>query len=262
MSLIENKAEALIYMTAPNIETVHAFTTRYGGVSGGAYSSLNLGRYLGDDPVHVRENYKLVRTALGIPAGSFASTDQVHGSCIVSARRADCGEPPPLPPYKADGLVTRETGVALIIFTADCVPVLLHDPVRGVIAAVHAGWRGTAAGITGKTVLKMVNDFGCAPSDIRAAIGPCISKCCYETGADVADALRATLGDAAESCVSPAGGKYMTDLKEANRLLLTRAGLTDIIVSDECTSCMCDKYWSYRRVSGKRGSQAAIILLR
>jgi len=110
----------------------------------------------------------------------------------------------------------------------------------------------------------MIETFGCSPTDIRAAIGPGISKCCYETGQDVADAIFRTLGEAAQSCVTAHGTlhgeKYLVDLKETNRLLLNKAGVIDIIVSDECTSCQNDKYWSHRRTNGRRGSQTAIIV--
>ena len=148
-----------------------------------------------------------------------------------------------------------------MVFTADCTPILLHDPVCGVIGAVHAGWRGTAANIAGNAVRVMSGRFGCNASDIRAAIGPCISKCCYETDSDVAGAICGMLPEAPGSCVFVRGEKYMADLKAANRLMLIKAGLSDIAVSRECTSCQNDKYWSHRRTNGKRGSQAAIISL-
>ena len=162
--------------------------------------------------------------------------------------------------FESDGMITREAGVALMVFTADCVPILLHEPVRGAIGAIHAGWRGTAKDIAGAAVRKMVEEFGCSPAQMKAAIGPAISKCCYETDSEVPDALRDILAIAAQDCIAIRGDKYAIDLKEANRLLLLRAGLTDIVVSDECTSCLGSKYWSHRRTKGIRGSQAAVIL--
>jgi YfiH family protein len=147
-----------------------------------------------------------------------------------------------------------------MVFSADCVPILLHDPIRNVVGAIHAGWRGTAENIAGDTVRKMVSEFGCAPGEISAAIGPCISKCCYETDRDVVSALIKALGEEeAAGCITTNNSKYMVDLKETNRLLLQRSGLCDIMVSEECTSCQNDKYWSHRRTNGQRGSQAAII---
>jgi len=258
---IEKRYHDLVYMTAPNIEATHAFTTRYGGVSRGVFDSLNLGLYLGDDPDHVKDNFRSLCDALGISGSDIVRTRQVHTANIRVVTRDDRGGLFNEATDEADGLITRDTGVALMIFIADCVPILLHDDTQGAVGAVHAGWRGTALDIAGAAVRKMSESFGCIPDNIRAAIGPCVSKCCYETDSDVADALYEALGEPAENCISGHGGKYLVDLKEANRLLLTRSGLNSISVSDECTACRCDKYWSHRRSNGLRGSQAAIITL-
>lgn len=260
MRFAENAKSGVTYMTAPNIGAVHAFTARQGGVSRGAYASLNLGTNLGDDDSCVRENFALICGALGIGPGSLVRNIQVHGDCIRVVARKDRGSVF-LPSQESDGLVTRETGVALIVFMADCVPILLHDPIQNAIGAVHAGWRGTALDIAGAAVRKMAEEFGCGPGNIKAAIGPSIQRCCYEIGPDAYGALSDTLGKAADQCLSPHGEKHHADLPEANRILLKNAGLTDITKSNECTSCTQDKYWSHRRDGTKRGSQAAIITL-
>ena len=263
MSFVDHDRNGVIFMTSPNIQAAHAFTTRYGGVSEGIYSSLNLGVNCGDDLVSVEENYGRICNILGITLSDIVCSHQIHSATIRTVTREDCGELFKSSPYKADGLITCDNGVALMVFSADCVPILLHDPVRNVIGAIHAGWRGTAKNITGAAIQKMIGEFGCRPNEICAAIGPCISKCCYETDQDVVNALYETLGESVKGCVvtnnSTKGNKYMVDLKEANRILLQKAGLCDIMVSDECTSCQNDKYWSHRRTNGKRGSQAAII---
>ena len=258
--LVEQTAHGVTYMTAPNIAAVHAFTTRIGGVSAGAYASMNLGMNRGDNPVSVRENYDKICRALDIETKDIVCSRQVHGKHVAVVTREDCGEIYQPLPREADGFITNEPGVALMVFTADCVPILLHDSQRGVIAAVHAGWRGTAMDITGEAVRKMVEIFGCA--DIQAAIGPCISQCCFETGTDVTDALHDVLGEDAARCIESRNGAWMVDLKEANRLLLLQAGVRNIAVSDECTSCLSDKYWSHRRMGTERGSQAAIIVMK
>jgi hypothetical protein len=188
-------------------------------------------------------------------------SNQVHGTCIRIVTKNDCGKLFTPNEYQADGLITDEPGVTLMVFTADCVPVLLYDPVRNIVGAVHAGWRGTTANIAGIVVKKMVSEFDCSPSDIRAAIGPCISKCCYETDKDVVNAMNSIL-PATDICTEKQNGKFMVDLKEANRLLLIQSGLSNIEVSDECTSCSSNKYWSHRRTNGKRGTQAAVIRTR
>jgi len=251
-------------MTAPNIRAPHAFTTRLGGVSTGVFESLNLGLSLGDERANVIENFGRACSVLGIEIEDIVFSRQVHSARIRVITRADRGAlfaPSECGECEADGLVTREAGVALAVFAGDCVPILLHDPILGAIGAVHAGWRGTVADIAGAAVKKMAGEFGCRPSDIRAAIGPCISKCCFETGSDVTDALYSAIPEAADACITPRGAKYMTDLKEANRLMLKRAGVRDITMSDECTSCPGVKYWSHRRENVKRGSQAAMICL-
>ena len=153
--------------------------------------------------------------------------------------------------------------MALVIFSADCLPVLLYDPVRRVIAAVHAGWRGTAAGIVERAVEKMAF-YGCRPADILAAIGPGISRCCFETHEDVPNAMTAALGVRATPFLSPIeNGKFQVDLKGLNAMRLERCGLLSehISVTADCTACLPEKYWSHRATGGVRGSQAAVIQL-
>ena len=150
--------------------------------------------------------------------------------------------------------------MALVIFTADCTPILFHDPVTGAVGAAHAGWKGTALGIAAKTVEAMVREFGCDPKNIRAAIGPNISACCFETDRDVPDAMIAALGEDAKPFIRPKGNKYYVNLKEINALWLRRSGVTEIEISDACTACQCDRFWSHRVTRGQRGSQGAIIV--
>ena len=167
-------------------------------------------------------------------------------------------------PFEADALVTAQTDVPLIIFTADCTPILLFDPICKVIAAVHSGWRGTALAIVAKTVRVMCEKFGCRPENIAAAVGPCICVDCYETGDGVPNALRAVLGDDTDLCRIVINGKAHTDLKRANMLILQNAGILpeNIDISEECTCCSHDKYWSHRYTHGVRGSQASIICMK
>ena len=256
----EITAHGVKYMTSPNIDCPHAFTTRFGGVSGGVFEALNLGQSLGDDLVSVKSNYNILCDTIGISIDDIVKSSQVHGNNVRIVTKKDCGKLFSTDTPAADGLITNEKNVALIVYTADCVPILLHDPLRNVICAIHAGWRGTALNIVGEAVQKMANEFKCSLANIKAAIGPCISKCCYETSQDVPDALHKILGKATDSCVVPRNGKYMVDLKEANNLMLKKAHVKDIAISDECTSCLSDKYWSHRKSNINRGSQASIIV--
>jgi hypothetical protein len=238
-----------------------AFTTRIGGVSSGIYESLNLAQRT-DDPIeNVKENYSRLCNTLGISTDDIVCSTQIHGTHVRVVTKDDCGKLFKPNPHNADALITNTPGVALMVFVADCVPILLCDPVKRVAGAVHAGWRGTTANIAGKTVQKMISEFGCSPSDINATIGPCIAKCCFETDSDVADALQEALKEDSCDCFTKNGDKYNVDLKETNRILLKTAGIENITVSDECTSCLSDKYWSHRKTQGKRGSQAAIIVI-
>lgn len=244
----------------------HGFSTRIGGVSEGIWASMNLGTTRGDDPDCVRENYRRFCAAIGADASRIVMTNQIHSTVIRTATAADIKADLYAPEgYQCDGLITDEPGLALTIFSADCIPVLLYDPVKRVIAAVHAGWRGTAGDIAGKAVERMRGDYGCDPATVLAAIGPGISRCCFETHADVPDAMTAALGDAAAPYIDPlAGGKFKVDLKGINAALLRRAGVSPqhIEIAADCTACLPDKYWSHRITQGQRGSQAAMIQIR
>ena len=130
-----------------------------------------------------------------------------------------------------------------------------------VVAAIHAGWRGTANGIARKAVEKMIAEFGSRPEDICAAIGPCISQCCFETDMDVPQAMLRAFGGEANAFIEKRGEKYFVDNKGLNKLWLTRAGVTKIDVSPACTMCQPDRFWSHRYTKGHRGSHTGIIKL-
>ena len=261
MSVIKKKQGQLEYLVAEGICVPHCFTTRLGGVSKGYLSSLNIGLHRGDDPENVRQNFQILADALDIVPKDFVLTKQIHSDIVRKVGRADRGQhmvegASP----ECDALITNEPGVALVIFTADCTPILFHDPVTGAVGAAHAGWRGTAMGIAAKTVEAMVREFGCDPGNIRAAIGPNIGFCCFETDRDVPDAMVKALGEEAKPFIRPSGDKYYVNLKEINALWLRRAGVEHIEISDACTACQHDIFWSHRVTRGERGSQGAIIV--
>ena len=261
----EMSYKELMYMKAPVIGCTHCFTTRWGGVSKGHLESLNLGENRGDSEENVRENYRRLLEALGLPQQDLCFTKQVHGNTIRVVTEDDRRELFTPFKYEADGIVTNVKGLPLICFTADCVPVLLWDGQAGVAAAVHCGWRSTVADILGNAV-KAMTELGSVPGDIHAAIGPAIDLCCFETGPEVPQAVEALLKDDTEGVCFPLDGskdKFMVDLKETNRRRLMQLGLKaeNISVSDECTSCNSDRYWSHRKTMGERGSQAALIVL-
>lgn len=255
------KVGELEYLTAENITAPHCFTTRLGGVSRGILSSMNIGTHRGDDPENVVENFRILGSKLGFAPEQLVLTTQTHTDQIFRVGKAEQGAglfAPELP--ACDGLITCQPGVALVVFTADCTPILLHDPVTGAVGAVHAGWRGTAAAIGVKAVEAMVREFGCRPENIRAAIGPNIAGCCFETDGDVPDAMLERYGSAAGEFIRRQEEKYYVDLKGINALGLRQAGVTSIAVSHLCTACRQDLFWSHRKVGKDRGSQGAVIL--
>ena len=247
------------YLVAEGIGAPHAFTTRLGGVSTGILSSLNLGANRGDDWENVVENYRRLTDALAIPLSNLVLTRQEHTDIVRVVTKADaCGLDHRVYPV-CDALITKDPGTALMVFTADCTPILFYDPVTGAVGAAHAGWRGTAADIAGKTVKAMETQFGCKAENIRCAIGPNIGVCCFETDKDVPDAMVEALGEAAKEHIFPKGEKYYVNLKEINALFLRRAGVKQIDISDACTACQHQRFWSHRVTKGQRGSQGAII---
>lgn len=248
------------YEVAENIAVPHGFTTRFGGVSTGIFSSLNLAFHRGDREEAVRENYRRLGVALGFDPKKLVLTRQTH-SDIIRVVSADDHQGLDHHVYpECDGLITNTPGTALVVFTADCTPILLHDPVTGAVGAAHAGWRGTASSIAAKTVEAMVREFGSRPGDIRAAIGPNIGQCCFETDADVPQAMIAAFGPKVDAFIRKSENKYYVNLKEINALVLRRAGVEHIDISTDCTACQNERFWSHRITGGLRGSQGAVII--
>ena len=258
----ENNHSGLIYMNSDVLGVKNAFTTRFGGVSTGIFASLNLGSNIGDPQENVAENYRRVCAVMGAGINDCAVTKQVHGGevrIVTEADRHVCGEDIP---YAADGIVTEVKGMPLMCFTADCTPVLLSDPVHGIAAAVHCGWRGSCADIIANAVDAMCS-LGATAEEIRAAMGPAIGGCCFETDADVPKAVDAWIGEKNGCWSRREDGKYLVDLRRANALRLRQKGILPehIDISEECTMCSHEKYWSHRYTRGKRGVQCAAIVL-
>lgn len=260
MPIKTHRIGSLEYLSADNISVTHGFTTRLGGVSPTPFDSLNLGLHRGDDPKNVEENFRRLADALDFDLNKLVMSHQVHGDTVRCVTAADAQGIDHRVYPESDALITNTPGVALWVFTADCTPIVLHDPVTGAVGAVHAGWRGTSAAIAAKTVEKMVSVFGCKTENIRAAIGPNIGPCCFETDGEVPQAMIETFGEAAKPSVRPAGDKYYVNLKELNALALRSVGVTDIAVSQVCTACENSRFWSHRVTAGIRGSQGAVIV--
>lgn len=259
MALTTRTLNSLQYLTADNIPVPHCFTTRLGGVSTGSAASLNIAMHRGDPAENVVENYNILSRALGFDPGCCILTRQTHSDIVRVVDRSHCRGLDHRAYPECDGLVTADPGTVLVVFAADCTPILLHDPVTGAVGACHAGWKGTAARIAEKTVQAMVSAFGTRPGDIRAAIGPNIGFCCFETDGDVPQAMVAAYGTDAEAWIRPSGNKYYVNLKEINALSLRRAGVENVVLSESCTMCESTRFWSHRFTRGDRGSQGALI---
>lgn len=249
----------LEYLTAQDISVPHGFTTRYGGVSTGTQASLNLAFGRGDTMEHVEENIRRLSQAVGFDHTRMVLTRQTHTNWVRAVTEKDCNGLCHKNYPECDALVTNTPGLTLMIFTADCTPILLWDPETGAVGAAHAGWKGTALGIAAKTVEAMCSHYGCDPANIRAAIGPNIAACHFETDADVPNALRHAFGPEADRYIRQQGDKFFPDLKAVNAMVLRRAGVRHMEISDVCTFCQCDRFWSHRASHGERGSQGAVI---
>lgn len=292
----KNRGE-LEYLTFPLLEQTgavrHLFTTRQGGVSKGIYSSMNLSFQRGDDPEHVLENYRRIGEVLDIAPSRMVVSSQTHTTNIRLVTEENCGigVTRPQDSQDIDGLITGESGIALVTLYADCVPLYFVDPVHHAIGLAHSGWRGTVAEMGACIVKAMGKHFGSEPGQLYAGIGPSICQSCYEVSEEVADAFKGILHGTEALCeeyersgyrnlsngmnsgreerlkVVTAGetdGKYQLDLWLANAIILRRAGIPQeqIAVTDVCTCENASYLFSHRASCGKRGNLAAFLALK
>ena len=237
----------------------HCFTTRIGGISRGFLAETNLS-FSREERSTVLENYRRVFAAVGF-SGDIVLSNQEHTDNVMTVDSGFKNRGFVICNDAVDGFVTNERDLCLATFVADCVPVIIADPVNTAVACVHSGWRGTAKHITARAVEKMIENYNSIPKNLIAAIGPCIGACCYEVGRDVFDGFTETDVGFARFFEEKPNGKYMLDLNGANRAVLEGAGLCpeNIHVSYECTCCNSELYYSHRATKGKRGNMAALI---
>ena len=269
MAFIHHEQNQLVWLTAENLSSFsalrHGFSTRKGGVSPAPWDSLNLAIGRPDGPEAVRENYRIFCGALGIDHQTVVLPQQTHSTNIRRVTAEDRGKGlwRDRDYQNVDAMITNEPGLSMVAFSADCGIILLYDPVHHAAGSVHAGWRGCANGILEKTVAAMTGTFGSVPADIHAAIGPCIGQCCFETDADVPDAMLAALGHEAHPYIQRRGQKFHVDLEGLNRQWLLHAGISSehIDICGLCTACRPDLFWSHRKLGQRRGAQVAMISL-
>jgi len=242
----------------------HFITTRSGGVSIPPYDSLNLGLHTADNPEHVLANRVLLAEATGIAKEQFLYASQVHSGDVKIIDKSAIEKGVLSQNPRTDATITSLPGICLMVMVADCVPVLLFDPVKRVSAVIHAGWRGTVHHITSNTIRAMVGHFGCDPADILAGIGPSIGPCCYEVGEDVRDFVTQSFGTTEGYLVRKNNSpKPHFDLWYANHKQLTDNGVKhlNIETSELCTRCHSDTFFSSRASGGVTGRFAAGICI-
>jgi len=235
-----------------------AVFTRRGGVSSAPWQSLNLGGSVGDDPVHVAENRVRVFNAMGRSPASIHDVWLVHGTDIIYA---DNPRPLDAPCPRADIIFTDNPSVSLFMRFGDCVPILLHDPIKKVIGIAHAGWMGTMRGVVKAAVEGMQARYGSDPKNIIAGIGPSIGVDQYEVGADVILQFREKYNHDADQILQTRNGSTYLDLWTANAIQLKDAGVGQLQISDQCTACNLDDWFSHRAEKGKTGRFGAIMAL-
>lgn len=264
---MEQKKTSKIHYIEPQLiagtsAVVAGFTTRHEGVSRPPYNSLNLGLNTNDSVHNVQGNRSLLTRAFGAKLEQLLTVTQVHGTdiLVVDTSNQDVTH---FLKIECDGIITNQPGIMIGIGVADCVPVLLFDPGQRVVAALHAGWKGTAAGIVRKGVAAMTADFGTKPCNIVAAIGPAIGPCCYEVDGPVQSAFATEQAIWDQSTTATAKGKWKLDLAAAIRYQLIECGVMPerIETSQQCVSCTQELFFSYRRDKGETGRHLGFIML-
>ncbi|MDO9573950.1 MAG: peptidoglycan editing factor PgeF, partial [Candidatus Contubernalis sp.] len=260
---ILQKKGGLKYLTIPSFTksgVVHGFSTRKLEYNKTPCCSLSLDTGTGGEEFRAYKNREIFLKALGLK-GDFWSLKQVHGSRVFTV--AEKREPHSIKDgiLKGDGLVTRQRGVILTMYSADCVILFLFDPVQQVVGLGHAGWRGTVDGIGPELVKTMVGGCGSREEDILVGIGPAIGACCYEVGRDVIEKVWEVVEESHLFAKPNGEEKWILDLKMLNVRLLETAGIPkeNITVSSLCTFCHPDSFFSYRRDGGMTGRMMSVI---
>jgi YfiH family protein len=228
----------------------HAVFTRKGGISPTPWESLNFGASVGDDIDRVMHNKQVALSSLGIEPESIYDVYQVHSSTVIQTER-------PLPAgeqhVKADAIITNSPSVTLLMRFADCVPILLFDPINHAIGIAHAGWVGTIDRIAARTVEMMGNHFGTDPKNIQAAIGPSIGPDHYSVKSDVIQLVNTNFQGMEDRLIIEKNGTKYFDLWKTNELILRHAGVERIETAGLCTFCHSDIFYSHRAEHGKTG---------
>ncbi|MDO5407263.1 MAG: peptidoglycan editing factor PgeF [Eubacteriales bacterium] len=268
--LIRNQ-DGVCYLAFPALEETgmvsHSFSTRIGGVSEGRFASMNFSFSRGDDPEHVRENYRRMAQVLGVEMDQMVVSYQTHTTNVRVVTEEDAGKGVlrERDYQDVDGLITNVPGMTLVTFYADCVPLYILDPVHRAIGLSHSGWRGTVNRMGKMTLEAMKREYGTEPSEVIVCIGPSICQDCFEVGGEVVEAFDHEFGEASRALsYEKPNGKYQLDLWRANRLVFEQAGVpsNQIHTTDICTHCNPELLFSHRTVGNERGNLAAFLSLK
>lgn len=241
-----------------NLPLISVISTRIGGVSLKPYHELNVSYHVGDDHKRVTENRKIFCKAIGIELDSLVLAQQAHSDkiMVVDESHAGCG----VYDYESglpntDAIITNSNSIAIGILTADCVPVMLFDPIKKVIGVAHAGWKGSLLKIAEKTVLKMKEVYGTKPSDCLSALGPCIGKCCYEVSNNIIEQFKNSFGYESKN------DENKLDLLQIIKMQLIDIGVKDISSMELCTACNLNLFYSHRAENGHTGRMISLLKL-
>ena len=269
----EHEKNGVLYFTFSNLDQVsdifvHAFSSRLGGVSTGDLATMNFSVNRGDTKENVKENYRRFAAAAGFRAENLVCSDQTHTNYVRVVTESDRGKgfDREKDYHDVDGLVTNVPGLILVTYYADCVPLFFADPVHRAVGLSHSGWRGTVSDIAGETVKIMRETYGTNPADLLGAIGPSICQGCYEVSEDVIREFQKQYEPSLYPLLytKKPNGKYQLNLWEACRQNMLRAGLLPghIQVTDLCTGCNPEIFFSHRASKGHRGNLAGFLGVR
>ena len=248
-----------------NGQVDHAVLTRIGGQSPAPFKSLNLSESVADDRRNVMANRAMAYSVFQRTNDALVHSHLVHGNSVATVTSKDYGR------YvgPVDALITNQPGCGLTMNYADCSPVMLYDPNKKAVGLGHSGWKGAVLDLPGAMVSSMEREFGSRPEDLIGLIGPSIGPCCYEIGKDVIDAVRGSFTPSDDVLTSMSSGKENLEkgnrayfhLARANRINLERAGLGFVEVSEMCTACRTDLFFSHRAENGRTGRFGALLVL-
>lgn len=271
-SLTETERGGVIGLTFPALETTgmvsHAFSTRIGGVSEGDFATMNFSFTRGDVPAQVKENYRRMADFLDVDLNRMVLSHQTHTTNVRVVTEADAGKGVirERDYQDIDGLVTNISGITLVTFYADCVPLYILDPVHRAIGLSHSGWRGTVNRMGRETLRVMRQEYGTIPDDVIVCIGPSICQDCFEVGKEVAEAFAEAFAEKHHKALfyRKKNGKYQLNLWKANQIIFEETGVPtrQIHVTDICTRCNPELLFSHRKHGEKRGNLAAFMCLK